>query len=121
MMFGRLIDIILSDTFNIIGGISMVKHIVCWNYKDNLTKEQREDSAKKIKQGLENLIHLIDGVNSIEVKIDLLSTSSADIVLESEFVDEKALAAYQVHEEHKKVGQYIGSVTQNRYCIDYVF
>lgn len=97
----------------------MVRHVVCWNYKDGFTKEQNQDNAKKIKLDLENLKNLIDGIVSIEVVIDMLETSTPDILLNAVFTDEEALKQYQVHEEHIKVGRFVGSVTQNRYCIDY--
>lgn len=98
----------------------MVRHIVCWNYKDGFTQDENLEHAKKIKEGLEGLTRYIEGIQSIEVFYDVLSTSSPDIILNAVFVSEEALQNYQVHEEHKKVGQFVGSVTQNRYCIDYI-
>lgn len=98
----------------------MVRHMVCWNLRDGLSSSEREENAKKIKEGLENLKNLIDGIVSIEVIRDLLPTSTPDIILNSVFIDEKALQGYQVHEEHVKVSSFVGSVTQNRYCIDYI-
>lgn len=98
----------------------MVRHIVCWNYKDGFTKTQNAEHACKVKEGLESLVGKIDGIVSLKVITDPLKTGHPDIILNAVFVDEDALAKYQVHEEHIKVGQYIGSVTQNRYCIDYI-
>ena len=113
--------VILHNTFNNekLGGIIMVRHMVCWNYKDGLSDEQNKENAKKIKEGLENLKNLIDGIVSIEVITTQLPSSTPDLVLNSVFTDEAALKNYQVHEEHVKVAQFAGSVTQNRYCIDY--
>lgn len=102
------------------GGITMVRHMVCWNYKDGFTEKENDENAKKIKEGLENLKNLIDGIVSIEVITNQLPTSAPDLVLNCVFKDAAALDRYQVHEEHVKVAQFVRSVTQNRYCIDYI-
>jgi len=96
----------------------MLRHIVTWNYKDGFSEDENKENALKIKQGLEALED-IDGVVEIKVYINALSSSNKDIVLNSLFESEEALAEYQVHPEHKKMGAFIGSVTQNRACIDY--
>ena len=96
----------------------MLRHIVTWNYKDRFSEDENKENALKIKQGLEALED-IDGVVEIKVYINALSSSNKDIVLNSLFESEEALAEYQVHPEHKKMGAFIGSVTQNRACIDY--
>ena len=98
----------------------MIRHIVCWCYKDDLTEQQKKEAGMKIKKDIENLINLIDGIISLEVIPEQLPSSSTELVLNSLFADEKALANYQVHEEHVKVAQFIASVTKNRSCIDYI-
>jgi hypothetical protein len=35
------------------------------------------------------------------------------------FENEEALATYQAHPEHKRVSVFVGSVMQDRACIDY--
>ena len=59
------------------------------------------------------------GIIEIKVHINELSSSNRDIILNSLFESEKALADYQVHPEHEKIGEFIGSVLKNRACIDY--
>ena len=103
-----------------LGGSIMVRHMVCWNYKDGFTEEENKENAKKVKEGLENLKNLIDGIVSIEVITNQLPSSAPDLVLNCVFTDAVALDKYQVHEEHVKVAQFVRSVTQNRYCIDYI-
>ena len=98
----------------------MVRHIVCWNYKDGLSDEQNKENAKVIKERMENLKDVIDGIISIEVITTQLPSSMSDLVLNVLLTDEAALEHYQVHEEHVKIVQFIRSVTQNRYCIDYI-
>lgn len=97
----------------------MVRHIVAWNYKDGFTESENKENAQKVKEQLEALINVIDGVIELKVNINTLSSGNKDIVLNSLFQDEEALNAYQIHPEHKRVGLFVGTVVQNRTCIDY--
>ena len=97
----------------------MVRHIVCWNYKDGFTDEQNRKNALKVKSELENLKNRIEGIIELQVLVDILSTSNKDIVLNSLFENEQSLANYQAHPEHKRVGDFVGKVLQNRVCIDF--
>ncbi len=99
----------------------MVKHIVAWNYAEGFTAEENRKNALEMKRELENLINLIPGINSINLYIEPLSTSDSDLVLDSVFESEEALAAYTIHPEHVRVGtNYVKPVTRNRKCIDFL-
>ncbi len=98
----------------------MVRHIVCWNYKDGFSDEQNRENALKIKEELEGLVGKIDGIVELHVFTDMLPTSNRSFVLNSLFESEQALAAYQVHPEHKRVGGFINSVMQDKVCVDFV-
>ena len=100
-------------------GAFMIRHIVTWNFVDGFSEAEKKTNALNIKQGLESLKQIIDGVIEINVYINELSTSNRDIILNSLFESEEALADYQVHPAHQEVSAFIGSVTQNRACIDY--
>ena len=97
----------------------MLRHIVTWNYKDGLSDIENKANALKVKYELESLITSINGIIEINVYINELKSSNRDIILNSLFVSEDALSAYQAHPEHKRVSEFIGSVMQNRSCIDY--
>ena len=97
----------------------MLRHIVTWNYKDGFSDEENRKNALKVKTELENLTKTIEGIAELKVYINALSSSNKDIVLNSLFLDEKSLSEYQVHPEHKRVGEFIGAVLQDRACIDY--
>ena len=99
----------------------MIKHIVTWDFAKDYTQQQNDENAKQVKLQLENLINIIDGIIHMEVIIQPLSSSNTDIMLYSIFENEKALSDYQVHPEHKKVGELINKVMQNRKCFDYEF
>lgn len=99
----------------------MVKHIVAWNYAENLTEQEKLESAQIMKKELENLINLIPGIVSIKLYIKPLNSSDSDLVLDSVFENEEALKAYQIHPEHVRVGStYVKPVTTNRKCIDVI-
>jgi len=97
----------------------MLRHIVAWNLKDGLTDEEKREHAETIRSELEALTQCIDEIVELHVHIDLLSSSDRDIVLDSLFKDEAALAAYQVHPEHQRVAGVVKALTQNRICLDY--
>ena len=97
----------------------MIRHIVTWNYGSGLTDAENKENALRIKTGLESLAQRIDGVIEIHVHINELSSSNRDMLLDSLFESEDALAAYQIHPEHKEVSSFIGTVLENRACFDY--
>lgn len=97
----------------------MVSHIVLWNLKEELSKTEKREAALRIKKELEAVKEQVDGVVSLKVVIDGLSSGNRDIALISVFETEEALKAYQVSPAHVKAGEYVGSVTTNRTCFDY--
>ena len=66
------------------------------------------------------MIYVVDGAIETTVFINELATSNRDIVLDSLFESEEALAGYQDCPEHQEVSAFISSVMQNRACIDYI-
>lgn len=97
----------------------MVHHIVLWNYNEDLSIQDRKEAGAVIKEKLENLKEKVDGVISIEVVTDGLSSGNRDIALISEFESSDALNAYQTHPAHVEAGTYIKKITCNRTCFDY--
>ena len=98
----------------------MVKHVIIWDFKDELTAEQKKEAAARMKEGLEGLKGVVEGLVSIKVNTELLGTSNGDIMLDSEFEDEKALACYADHPAHVKVKEYVHTVVKARKCVDYI-
>lgn len=98
----------------------MIKHLVMWQFKDNLSLDERKNVAGKLKGDIEALQGQIPGIISLKVVIDALPTSNRDILLDSAFTSVEALAAYQIHPLHQAVAAYLGTVADNRACLDYV-
>jgi hypothetical protein len=99
-------------------GRALIRHIVAWNYADEFSDEENQENAEKVKYELENLINHISEIVEMKVIINLSKTSNRKVVLTSLFNTEQDLANYQVHPEHKRVSQFVGSVMKDRVCLD---
>ena len=99
----------------------MVKHIILWRLREDLSAEEKETVKRDIKAGLEGLAGRIPGLIYINVVIDgRLDSSNADVMLDSMFEDEAALRAYAVHPEHVAVADgKVRPYTIQRTCLDY--
>ncbi len=96
----------------------MIKHIIMWTLKDELTN--KEEVKNKIKTDLENLPQSIKEIVDIKITLNKgLTKSLADIYMDSSFNSMEDLQAYLVHDYHKRAGEYIRSVVKDRLSIDY--
>ena len=97
----------------------MIRHIVAWRLKDSALGNDKAANARQMKEKLEALRGRIPGLLRLDVGLDFSATeNSADVVLVSEFESREALAAYQVHPEHKAVGLFVRAVVCERRLID---
>lgn len=97
----------------------MVKHIILWKLKESLTEDEKTVARAEAKRRLENLNGKIDGMISLQVITDRLPSSNADMMLDSAFETEEALAAYQTNPLHVEAATYVRSVTEARLCLDF--
>ena len=98
----------------------MVKHLILWKLKDELTTEEKQKIKEEIKTGLEGLQGKIPGLAEIKVQIEGLESSNADLMLDSTFTDEEALKGYSVHPAHVEVADTkVRPDTQIRLCLDF--
>ncbi len=98
----------------------MVKHVILWTLKEELSASEKEEVKRGIKEGLEGLAGKIPGLMDIKVNIDGLSSSNADLMLDSTFENEEALKGYAVHPEHVVVADgKVRPYTAIRSCLDY--
>lgn len=98
----------------------MVKHIILWKLKENLSEQEKKDVMAGIKENLESLVGKVPGLTRVVVITDKLASSNADVMLDSELESEEALKGYQSHPEHVKVADtYVRPYTEVRLCIDY--
>ena len=98
----------------------MVKHMIIWTLKEELSAEEKAAVKAGIKEGLEGLAGKIPGLVDIKVQINGLESSNADVMLDSTFTDEDSLKGYAVHPKHVAVADgKVRPYTATRTCLDY--
>ena len=98
----------------------MVKHIILWTLKEELSGAEKAEVKKNIKTGLENLKGKISCLTEIQVETEGLETSTADLMLNSTFDSADALKAYASHPDHVYVADtYVRPYTALRSCLDF--
>lgn len=98
----------------------MVKHLVMFSLKEELTEAEKTRVKQEIKEGLEGLKGKIDGLIEIKVCIDGLYGSNMDIYLEAVLENKEALDAYIAHKEHVAVGmEKVNPFKKDRVCFDF--
>lgn len=98
----------------------MVKHVILWTLKDVYSLEEKENIKKGIKEGLESLQGKIPGLIEIHVITEGLTSSNAEVMLDSTFENEESLKGYSIHPEHVAVADgKVRPYTATRTCFDY--
>ncbi len=97
----------------------MVKHIILWKLKSDMTEEEKAAARAEAKRRLESLNGKIEGLVSLTVVTDRLPSSNADMMLDSVFTDADALAGYQVNPLHLEAAGFVRSVVESRLCLDF--
>ncbi|MEM1483267.1 Dabb family protein [Oscillospiraceae bacterium PP1C4] len=96
----------------------MVKHIAMWKLEDVAEGNDRDENAKRIKKGLEDLTGVIDGIIKLEVGINF-NPKGYDLALYSEFESAEALNAYGSHPDHVRMREFIRKVITEQVVADY--
>ncbi|MBQ3716814.1 MAG: Dabb family protein [Paludibacteraceae bacterium] len=99
----------------------MIKHIILWKLRSELSAEEKQAAAQAIKKGLEGLKGQIPGLLDIHVQATgQLASSNADIMLDSTLESEDALKGYAVHPAHVAVANgIVRPNTEVRTCLDF--
>ena len=98
----------------------MVKHIILWQLKDELTDSEKVSVKLGIKDSLESLLGKIPGLLEIKVETDGLASSNADVMLYSVFENEDALKGYAIHPLHVAAADgKVRPFTKTRLCLDF--
>lgn len=97
----------------------MLKHVIMWQLKDELSDEEKAVVKKEIKEGLEGLNGKIEGLEKVEVRTDGINNSSADVLMIMT-VQEEAFERYSSFPEHKRVAvEKIRPFVKNKMVMDY--
>ncbi len=97
----------------------MIKHIVMWKLKEEAHGNTKAVNAQQIKEQLEALSGKIDGLQKIEVGVDILGGGNFDVVLYSELTSIEALDAYQNHPLHQALLPFVREAVVQRVAVDY--
>lgn len=98
----------------------MVKHIILWQLREELSPAERAEVKAGIKAGLEGLAGRIPGLVSIRVQAEGLPSSTADLMLDAAFESAEALKGYSAHPAHVAVANSrVRPYTRTRLCLDF--
>lgn len=98
----------------------MVKHVILWKLKEELSTKEKAMRASAMKEQLESLVGRVPGLVSLTIVTNGLASSNADVMLDSVLESEEALKGYAVHPAHVAVADgYVRPYTQVRMCMDY--
>lgn len=99
----------------------MVKHVILWTLRPELSEEEKKTVKAGIKEGLEGLVDKVPGLIDVKVHIDgRLASSNADVMLDSTLESEEALRGYAQHPAHLAVADgKVRPYTISRSCLDF--
>jgi hypothetical protein len=98
----------------------MLRHIVIWTLKEQAEGADRATNRLKAKALLESCARLHPGTVHFQVGVAQEGFDcTADLVLDSTFVDQAALAAYQNHPTHLAIKPFMKAVVAARQCMDF--
>src|SRR3954471_5390228 len=98
----------------------MVKHIVFWRLRADLSTADRDAAMQRIKAGFEALPGKVPGLLKSEIGFDFnRGPDASDIVLYSEFATRADIAGYETHPEHKALVPMVRDVRTEKRVVDY--
>ena len=100
------------------------RHIVVWDFKQGLNEEEKGALFNKMKEDLENLTNVIDGIVELHVVRDVLNpgiNGEGQLVLNSLFESKEAYTdGYAPHPKHLEIAAYVvADIVENRRAADY--
>jgi hypothetical protein len=99
----------------------MLKHIVFIRLDSSYNASEKITMLNKLKDMLDVLPESISHIKKMETGINFSTRNSAfDLSLSVELNDEEALNSYRVHPEHKKVLEYMRSLSLETAVVDYI-
>lgn len=97
-----------------------MKHVIFWTLKKEYSEEEKKEIKANAKNALENLTGQIPGLKAVSVLTEMLPTSTADMMLYTEFTDNEAYLNYKTHPLHVAAAdKYVRPFIDLRLCCDY--
>ena len=98
----------------------MVKHIVMWNFKEEVAQEDKALLKERMAEHLVSLVGKVPGLIDAAFVKDPVSSSTHEMALVTTFDSVESLKGYKNHPEHVKVADtYVRPYTAHRACLDY--
>ena len=98
----------------------MATHIVAWNYKPEVSEEERARLNKERDEAFAKLIGVVPGMTSVRFIYDLLPGSTHSFMTISEHENNDAVQAYAAHPMHNELAdKYIRPFVQDRCVINF--
>jgi len=97
-----------------------LRHIVMWTLKEEAEGHSKLENMLKAREVLMSCAHLVEGIELFEVGLKSEGLDcSCDVILNSIFKDEAALAAYQAHPDHMAIKPFMKAIVAQRQCMDF--
>ena len=98
----------------------MITHIVMWQLKDHAEGANKASNLARAQALLLSCAALMPGIRKFEVAVAQPGLECTyDLLLNTQFDDAAALAAYQQHPQHVAIKPFMKAVVQARQCMDY--
>ena len=98
----------------------MIKHMILWKIDEKFSADEKAKILKDAKRELEALKGKVPGLIEIKLQTEKLTSSNADMMLDSTLESEEALKNYQVHPDHVAVANnFVRPFTSERLCLDF--
>lgn len=97
-----------------------VKHIVMWQFKEDVKEEEKDALKQNMKKHLESLVGVVPGLLRADFVVEPVPSSTHDMALVTEFDKVESIKEYSVHPAHVDVADtYVRPYVCNRACLDY--
>lgn len=97
----------------------MVKHIVLFKLKDEVSVEKKLEVMNAFKEAIEALPAKISVIRKIEVGLNINPGETWNIALYSEFDSLEDVKFYAAHPDHVAAGKLLAETKEGRACVDY--
>lgn len=97
----------------------MVRHIVLFQLKKELSGSARTGVMENFKRGIESLTGQIEVIRHIEVGFNTNADEAWDICLLGDFEDLEAVRVYSADPRHQQVAGALKPYLSGRSCVDY--
>lgn len=97
----------------------MVKHIVLFKLKDEVSAQEKEQAMRQFKEAIEALPAQISVIRKVEVGLNMNPAETWSVALYSEFDTLDDVRFYATHPAHVAAGKLLADVKESRACVDY--